>query len=563
VAVGRVHARLLRDVLEVAGCYAREGQSLSVGPQIGLLLRCSGAKADRLLTEASVLAELPGGFGALEDGLLTVEQSAVTARELGRVPDEATRLVVWRRLLLRLAADAASGAVLPPPRLRELLRRWVLELAPTDAAEEREQAEAERRVEYRRREDGLTDIFLFGVGASLAQAVLSRVRDQSAPVSLFDDRTAAQRRLDAAVDLLLGRVGRTTCPQGSTDPVHATGARGGCAVRLSAGYRGAVRCSAAGARAARRSPRHDGQVAELSGYGPLEPQVLQQLLQAGPQLRAVFVDTAGVPVSVSDRVHRPARRNPQQVRTALLTLAAEPPPPPQPRHPGDHPPTAAAEPGGRVCDGQVRRHEARSDDGPELGAAHPPDSPGAYRPSRRLRRLLEARAPRCEFPGCGVRAVACDVEHDDAWPVGATCACQLGPCCRRHHRVKQEGWVKTRLPGSAVRWTSPTGRSWTSPAQHPPPAAPIRPLRPLPTGPSPWDELDPITMERELWWLDGCPDDPAGLELRAVDIDPDRTDQPDRQGDALTVGASRWTIDLDDPYSWTAPTLPDEPPNWT
>jgi hypothetical protein len=296
VAVGRVHAQLLRDVLEVAGCYAREGQSLSVGPQIGLLLRCSGAKADRLLTEASVLAELPGGFGALEDGLLTVEQSAVTARELGRVPDEATRLVVWRRLLLRLAADAASGAVLPPPRLRELLRRWVLELAPTDAAEVREQAEAERRVEYRRREDGLTDIFLFGVERRWRRRCSAGcgTSPRRCRCSMTGPpRSAGWTRPSTCC---LGRVGRTTCPQGSTDPVHATGARGGCAVRLSAGYRGAVRCSAAGARAARRSPRHDGQVAELSGYGPLEPQVLQQLLQAGPQLRAVFVDTAGVPV---------------------------------------------------------------------------------------------------------------------------------------------------------------------------------------------------------------------------------------------------------------------------
>jgi hypothetical protein len=204
---GGVHADLLRDVLEVAAAYRREGQDLSVGPQVGLLLRCSGAKADRLLTEAMVLAELPDGFAALEQGLLTMEQSATVAVELGRVPDLATRLVVWRRLLERLRADVASGAVLSPPRLRELLRRWVLELAPADAVEEREQAAAERRVEYRRRDDGLADIFLMGVNAALAQAVLCRIRELSEPVSLFDDRTADQRRLDTAVDLLLGRVG--------------------------------------------------------------------------------------------------------------------------------------------------------------------------------------------------------------------------------------------------------------------------------------------------------------------------------------------------------------------
>ena len=90
-----------------------------------------------------MLCELPEGWAALEQGLLTVEQSAVLARELGRVPDLPTRLAVWRQLLSRLQADLASGAVLPPPRLRELLRRWGLELAPTDAQEEREDAAAE------------------------------------------------------------------------------------------------------------------------------------------------------------------------------------------------------------------------------------------------------------------------------------------------------------------------------------------------------------------------------------------------------------------------------------
>jgi hypothetical protein len=170
-----------------------------------------------------------------------------------------------------------------------------------------------------------------------------------------------------------------------------------------------------------------------------------------------------------------------------------------------------------------------------------------------LRRLIQARAPLCEFPGCGWLAVGCDAEHDRAWPLGPTCACNLGPCCRRHHRVKQEGWTKTRTAGSAVRWTSPTGRSWLSPPQHPAPAVPFRPLVAVPSAPNPWDELDPISLERELWELDGRPDDPAALELRALDIDPDQHEPPDLLGDRLRQGATRWTLDLDDPWSWTGP----------
>jgi hypothetical protein len=103
-AVGRAHVQLLRDALQVARAYAREGQVLSVEPQVALLLRCSTAKAERLLLEASTWAELPGGFAALQSGLLTVDQSAVAARELDRVADLPTRLGVWRRLLERLRA---------------------------------------------------------------------------------------------------------------------------------------------------------------------------------------------------------------------------------------------------------------------------------------------------------------------------------------------------------------------------------------------------------------------------------------------------------------------------
>jgi hypothetical protein len=97
--------------------------------------------------------------------------------------------------------------------------------------------------------------------------------------------------------------------------------------------------------------------------------------------------------------------------------------------------------------------------------------PGAYRPTERQKRLLRARAPRCEWPGCGRRAsravaAGCDLDHDLAWPHGPTCACNLGPLCRRHHRIKQLGWLKHRRPDGSIRWTSPTGRSWTSPNQH-------------------------------------------------------------------------------------------------
>ncbi len=169
----------------------------------------------------------------------------------------------------------------------------------------------------------------------------------------------------------------------------------------------------------------------------------------------------------------------------------------------------------------------------------------------RLRRLLVVRAPRCEWPGCGARALRCDLDHDTAWPVGPICGCNLGPLCRRHHRTKQTGWTKVRT-SIGVRWTAPAGRAWTSPSQHQPPAPPHRPLRPAPAL-SEWDTLSPWEQEQVLWDRDpGDPrfDDPAAHELRAVDTEP--PDDEDSIRERLEAGLTRWTLDLEDPYAWVA-----------
>jgi hypothetical protein len=534
VDAGRVRAALLRDVLVVHGQYSAVGLALSSQAQVALLLRCSELRAGRLLHDALGLAELPEALAALEWGLLRVEQSSVVVSQLAvlSLPD---RLRVWERLLGRLRRDVEQGAVLPPARLAELLRGWVVEVDSGAARERREQAARGRRVEYRRREDGLADVFLFGIEAPLAQAVLQRVRQEAAPVGLWDERTADQRRLDAAVDLLLGRSG------GGCDGVC------GCLPGTPAvcGAEVAVLVPWATALGAGEVP------AEPVGHGPVDTALLQDLLANAPRLRAVLVDEHGVPVAVGERVLTPERGDPVSLRRALLELSEMTPGRWHPRHPDDHRP----EPGSGQdpeLPGQPPPSAAvvlaRAALGPALpsSGAHPTDQPGGYRVPRRLRRLIGLRAPRCEFPGCGARATRCDAEHDLAWPAGPTCACNLGPCCRRHHRVKQEGWRKTRT-ADGVRWTTVTGRSWLSRHQHQPPQPPARSLPPTATTASPWDELDPADLDELLWILDGRPDDPVGWELRAEDRAPDDVDLTQQQ---ILHGDTRWTLDLSDPYAW-------------
>ncbi|WP_144873781.1 HNH endonuclease signature motif containing protein [Microbacterium sp. 1.5R] len=90
-----------------------------------------------------------------------------------------------------------------------------------------------------------------------------------------------------------------------------------------------------------------------------------------------------------------------------------------------------------------------------------------YRPSEHLRRHLRARDQRCRFPGCGIAARKCDLDHNhDAATGGETCATNLAHFCRRHHVLKHHSpWHVEQLGDGVLRWTSPTGQHYTD---HPP-----------------------------------------------------------------------------------------------
>jgi hypothetical protein len=199
-----------------------------------------------------------------------------------------------------------------------------------------------------------------------------------------------------------------------------------------------------------------------------------------------------------------------------------------------------------------------------LDHPHPTDTPGPYVVPRRLRRLLLVRSPRCEWPGCGRRALTtgtaaaargCDIDHDLAWPAGPTCGCNTGPLCRRHHRIKQLGWTKQRRPGGHLRWTSPLGRAWLSRSQHHPPPPAVRPPPPLPT-PDPFAHLTDAERALALWHSD--PTDPIfdTWEQRPTpeDVEPADTDTAHERYQHHDL----WTR-LDDPTAWHPYPDPEEP----
>jgi len=86
-----------------------------------------------------------------------------------------------------------------------------------------------------------------------------------------------------------------------------------------------------------------------------------------------------------------------------------------------------------------------------------------YTPSRKLKHLVRARTLRCTARGCDAQAYFCDLDHTSAYPAGMTCECGLGPLCRRHHKCKQApGWRLGQPEPGIFRWTTPSGRSYTT-----------------------------------------------------------------------------------------------------
>ena len=94
----------------------------------------------------------------------------------------------------------------------------------------------------------------------------------------------------------------------------------------------------------------------------------------------------------------------------------------------------------------------------------------AHDPGVKLRHLSQVRHASCTSPICRRPASHCDFEHNVPYEAGGrTCLCNGGPKCRRDHRVKQDPrWKVDQLPDGTFRWTTPSGRRYTTePTRYP------------------------------------------------------------------------------------------------
>ncbi len=87
-----------------------------------------------------------------------------------------------------------------------------------------------------------------------------------------------------------------------------------------------------------------------------------------------------------------------------------------------------------------------------------------YRPSTALDEFIRMRDLTCRQPGCDRPAVAADIDHTIAYPVGATHPANLHCKCRKHHLLKTfwPGWSYRQLADGTVVVNSPTGHTYTT-----------------------------------------------------------------------------------------------------
>ncbi len=106
---------------------------------------------------------------------------------------------------------------------------------------------------------------------------------------------------------------------------------------------------------------------------------------------------------------------------------------------------------------------------PTEACDHRHESKG-HDPGVMLRHLVQVRHATCTGPGCRRPATNCDFEHNIPYEAGGrTCTCNGNPKCRFDHRLKQDPrWKAEQLAGGYVRWTTPSGRQYTTePTRYP------------------------------------------------------------------------------------------------
>ena len=408
----------------------------SITAEVAGVLAESRSAADAMLDLAHDLeVKLPGTRAAFRDGVLRQSKVAIIVRATAVLdPAEA-------RAAERLVLDRAGR--LTPGALRAAIARAVMEVAPKKAKKRREAAAKFARVERWAEDSGNAALAGRELPPDDVFAVEQRIAWWAGELKKAGlEGGTDEIRARALLDLLLGRDSR---------PGHAGAAAPG-------GFAGRVTLTVPLATAAGLADRPG----EIPGIGPIDPWLARDLAAAAarnPKTTWCVTVTDGQGHAVG---HGCARPEPKSHRKRV-----------GPRHPGRAWVRVRAY--GRTRDLAAARPRGRPGPAGQLRSGRSAECDHRFQarghdPGVKLRHLTQVRHATCTGPGAADPPRTCDFEHNTPYEAGGrTCLCNGGPKCRRDHRLKQDPrWTVDQLPGGTFRWTTPTGRQYTTePTRYP------------------------------------------------------------------------------------------------
>jgi hypothetical protein len=492
-ASARKHAAVAELIRRraAAGCALEGPAQMPVGcdefaaVELAAALGESRDAAGQMLSLASALeVSLPGTKAAFRAGILSRAKAAIIAWATALLdPDEA-------RAAEAMVLDRAGQ--LTPGGLRAAIMRAVMDVNPEKAKKRREHEAAQTRVERWAEDSGNAGL----AGRELPPAEVLAA-DQRVTAWARELRKAGldgnmdQLRARAYLDILLGTDSRplSTGPDGTDSRPLGTGpdgADGEAADRIPAsagplagvippGFAGRVNLTIPATTLLDRTDRPG----EMGGIGPIDPDLARDLAAAAarnPRSTWCVTVTDNQGHAIGHGCARPAPVADQSNRTKRdkLGVPGGPDPPRQTRFtftPAGQPSPTGGFGTWRFSTGIPGQRELLIDIGPiPTGNCDHRHEAKGHDPGVILRHLTQIRHATCTGPGCRRPAANCDFEHNTPYAVGGrTCLCNANPKCRFDHRVKQgPRWNAEQLPSGEVRWTTPSGRQYTTePTRYP------------------------------------------------------------------------------------------------
>jgi hypothetical protein len=88
----------------------------------------------------------------------------------------------------------------------------------------------------------------------------------------------------------------------------------------------------------------------------------------------------------------------------------------------------------------------------------------SYKPTRAIEREVVARDQKCLWHACNRPAVLVELDHREEYPDGETSPDNLGPLCKRHHKVKHSsGFMIVKNADGSYSWTTRFGQTFVTP----------------------------------------------------------------------------------------------------